>query len=173
MALDLEERLKVFLASAPQDVHSIQTIELSHSAMSQTFYLWTEPYVGEIGVESDSGGVDMVEVQPINMEIRLAGTEAHLDQQFDISLDTTDINDEFRREMALIPLGTREKVRCVYREYLSDDLETIMAEGTLQVESISYELGRATLSAVLPRLNVGRTGRIYAPRDIPMLRGIL
>ena len=31
----------------------------------------------------------------------------------------------------------------------------------------------ASLSAVTPRLNITRTGEIYSPRDVPMLRGFL
>lgn len=168
MALDLEHQLRVFLASAPQNIRSIQTIELSHPAMSKVWRLWREPYVGAITTEAG-----VVEVLPANLDIKLAGTEGNLDQKFDINLDTTDINDEFRREMDLIPLDTTEKVRAVYREYLSDDLATVQTEAVLQVETVAYRIGAATLSAVSPRLNVTRTGENYIPRDIPMLRGFL
>jgi len=61
----------------------------------------------------------------------------------------------------------------VYREYLSDDLQGPQAVAVLQIESITYMLGAAGISAVSPRLNITRTGELYVPRDIPMLRGFL
>lgn len=164
MSLDLESALKTFLASAPQTDHAIQTLQISHSAMSQVWHLWREPYVGT------AGGYTM---QPCNIEIKLAGSAGHLDQQFDIRLGLVDIEDTFRAELDLIPVTTLEKIAVVYREYLSSDLVNAQASATLQVESVSYVKGAATLSAVSPRLNITRTGELYAPKDIPMLRGFL
>lgn len=169
MSMDLEQRLRVFLASAPQTVRSIRTVELSHSAMPTVWRLWGEPKAGEITLEDDS----VVPVLPVGLEIRLADVEGNLDRRFDVTLDTVDINDQFRDAMAAIPVATTEKVRCVYREYLSDDLTAIQASAVLQVESVSYRIGNATLSAVTPRLNVTRTGLLYTTRDIPMLRGFV
>ena len=164
MSLDLESRLRVFLASAPQTVHAIQTLQISHSAMTQVWHLWREPYVGT------AGGFAM---QPCNIEIKLAGSPGHLDQKFDIRIGLVDIEDVFRTELDRIPIATPEKIAVVYREYLSDDLAHAQATAALQVESISYTKGAATLSAISPRYNITRTGELYAPRDIPMLRGFL
>jgi len=164
MSLDLEARLRTFLASAPQTIHPIQTLQISHSAMSQAWHLWREPYSGTAGGHA---------MMPCNIEIKLAGSPGHLDQKFDIRLGLVDIEDVFRAEMDLIPIDTMEKIAVVYREYLSDDLIHSQATATLQVESISYVKGAATLSAVSPRYNITRTGEIYTPRDIPMLRGFL
>ena len=164
MSLDIEARLRTFLASAPQTVHSIQTLQISHSAMSKTYHLWREPYVGV------AGGYAM---QPCNIEIKLAGSPGHLDQKFEIRLGLVDIEDEFRRELDAIPIDTQEKIAVVYREYLSDDLVNAQAVATLQVEAISYVKGAANMSAVSPRYNITRTGELFTPRDIPMLRGFL
>lgn len=168
MSTDLQARLKVFLASSPQTLHAIQTLQISHSAMSTTYYLWREPYAGSITTED---GVRAV--QPLNFEIKLAGSNGHLDQKFDITLDTTNISDEFREQLDRIPINTLEKIRCVYREYLSDDLTAAQATAVLQVESVSFQIGAATLSAVSPRLNVARTGEVYSPKSVPMLRGFV
>ena len=164
MSLDLESRLRVFFASAPQTIHPVQTLQISHSAMSQVWHLWREPYVGVAGGNT---------MQPCNIEIKLAGSPGHLDQKFDIRLGLVDIENEFRDELDSIPIDTQEKIAVVYREYLSDDLTTAQAVATLQVESVSYVKGAASLSAVSPRLNITRTGELYAPKDIPMLRGFL
>lgn len=169
MSLDIETRLRVLLASAPPALRRVPTLELSHSAMSQTWYLWREPYEGTITTEDGARTV-----QPVNLSIELAGDEGHLDQSYDIRLDTTEVNDTFRAEMDGIPIDTLERIRCVYREYLSDDLATVVAgPAVLQVESIAYRRGVAAISAVSPRLNITRTGEAYTARDVPMLRGFL
>jgi hypothetical protein len=168
MSLDLETRLRRFLASAPQAIWTIATLQISHSAMSKTYHLWREPYAGQTVVD----GV-LVDMDPCNIEIKLAGNEGHLDQKFDIRIGLVDIEDEFREQLDRIPVDTTEKIQVVYREYLSDDLATAQATAVLQAESISYALGAASISAVSPRLNMSRTGELYAPKDIPMLRGFL
>ena len=168
MSLDLETRLRRFLASAPQTVWSIATLQISHSAMSKTYHLWREPYAGQTLVD----GV-LVDMEPCNIEIKLAGSEGHLDQQFDIRLGLVDIEDEFREQLDRIPIDTTEKIKIVYREFLSDDLTVAQATAVLQAESVSYAIGAASISAVSPRLNMTRTGELYAPKEIPMLRGFL
>jgi hypothetical protein len=168
MSLDIEQKLKVFLASAPQNIYSIPTVEISHSAMTKVYYLWREPYIGSI--TTDTG---IKEVTPVNLEIKLAGSENNLDQKFGILLDLTDINDEFREQLDKIPLTTQEKIRVVYREYLSDDLTDIVASSVLQAESVTFSIGSANISAVQPRLSYTRTGEIYSTRDVPTLRGFL
>lgn len=166
MSLDLEQRLRVFLASAPRSVWSISTIQISHSAMSRTFHLWREPRFGT----TQAGGVTM-NMEPCNFEVKLAGSDGNLDQRFDIRVDLVDIDDIFREQMDRIPIDTKEKISVIYREYMSDDLTAPQATAILQVESISYAIGAANISAVSPRLNVTRSGEIYSPRDVPMLRG--
>lgn len=168
MSLDLETALKTFFASAPQTIHPVQTLEISHSAMTQTFCLWREPYAGTTTVD----GVPRT-MTPCNVEIKLAGSPGHLDQVFDIRLSTVDIDDIFREQLDLIPLTTTERIQIIYREFLSDDLTEPQASATLQAESISYQKGAAQISAVSPRLSMLRTGEIYTPKDIPMLRGFL
>lgn len=168
MSLDIEQKLKVFLASAPQNIYPIKTLEIRHNAMTKVYYLWGEPYAGSITTET---GIKTVE--PVNIDIKLAGSENNLDQKFNIALDLTDINDEFREQLDNIPLGTLEKIKVVYREYLSDDLTEPLAQANLQVESVSFTIGAAAITAVQPRLSMTRTGEIYTPRVIPMLRGFL
>lgn len=168
MSLDLETRLRRFLASAPQTIWTICTLQVSHSAMGKTYNLWREPYAGQTVVD----GL-LVDMEPCNIEIKLAGNEGHLDQKFDIRLGLVDIEDEFREQLDRIPVDTTEKIRIVYREYLSDDLSVAQATAVLEAESISYSLGAASISAVSPRLNMTRTGELYAPKEVPMLRGFL
>lgn len=170
MSLSLDTRLRTFLASAPRTVHMVETVELSHSAMSKTYYLWREPYPGAI--TDENGNVRAVE--PVNLVIKLAGDEGNLDQNYEIRLSTVDIEDELREQLDRIPLDTLEKIRCVYRAYLSDDLTDIVTGPVaLSVESITCVIGAVSISACYPRYNSTRTGESYVPRDVPMLRGFL
>jgi len=167
MSLDLEAKLRRFYASAPQNQRQIEVWQFSHSQMSKTYYLWREPYAGTVTTEA---GVRTV--APANMETKVAGSEANLDQVFEIRLDTTDIEDEFREQLDRIDLDTTERIRAVYRVYLSDDLTDIVAgPAVLQVETISHQIGACAITAVSPKFNATSTGERYTPRDVPMLRG--
>lgn len=168
MSLDIEQQLRIFFASAPQTQRHVVTMELGHSAMSKTYYLWREPVAGEITTED---GVHTV--QPMAFQEKPAGSEVNLDQVFEIALDTVDIEDDFHAEMDRVPLDTTERVRCVLREYLSDDLTDAQATAVLQVESVAYKMGAATITALSPRLNKTSTGERYVTRDVPMLRSFL
>jgi len=168
MSLDLEARLRTVLASAPQTIHPIQTLEISHSAMSKAFCLWREPCAGT----TYDGGVAKT-MLACNISIKLASSEGNLDQKFAIAISTVDPANTLRNELDRIPVSTLEKIRIVYREYLSDDLHAPQATANLQAEAISYTRGAANITAVSPRLNMLRTGVVYSPRDIEMLRGFL
>lgn len=167
--INLEQRLRVFFASAPQNIYSIQVLEISHSMMPKTYYLWREPRFGRVRIN----GTTYVDVQPINIEVKIAGTSNNLDQKFEIRVDTTDIENEFRDALDSIPINTTEKIKVTYREYLSDDLTTEQAVAYLQAESVTYMIGAASISAVSTRLNINRTGELYSTKDVPMLRGFL
>ena len=169
MSLDLEQRLRVFLASAPQNRYQVPTLQISHSAMSKTYHLWRESISGTATLETGA----VVALQAANFEVDMAGSPVHLDQEFTINLSLADIADEFREQMDRIPVDTQEKIKLMIREYMSDDMTAPQAVATLQVESVSYKAGSASISAVSPRLNVTRTGELYSPREIPMLRGFV
>lgn len=169
MSLDIDARLKRFFASAPQTKYAFPVLSLYHSAMSKIWHLWREAKTGTVTTETG----EVITLEAANFSAKLAGTPAHLDQEFSFTLSTVDIEDTFRAELDRIPLDTQEKIALTYREYLSDDLSYPTSVAVLQVESLSYERGAATISAVSPRLNITRTGELYTPRDIPMLRGFL
>lgn len=168
MSLDTEQKLRIFFASAPQVIHSIDTLEISHSQMTKAYYLWREPYAGEITTEDGAH-----EILPAPFTVKPAGTEQHLDQVYDIMLNVVDIEDEFREEMDRIPIDTKEFVRIVFREYLSDDLTDPLSRVVLQLETVNYKNGAASIRAITPRLNITRTGELYVVRDVPMLRSFL
>src|SRR3954470_3523319 len=168
MGLDVEQKLRVFWASAPQRDYVVETLELSHSAMSQVYRFWHEPDPGVVTIETGAA----VDVTPMNFEIRRAGSGPNLDQVYQIMLDTVDagVKNELRAQLQRVPLDTKERVRLVLREYLVSDLTDVLSRGVLQLESVSYKLGVAALKAISPRLNLSRTGELYVPREVPMLR---
>jgi hypothetical protein len=169
MSADLGQRLKVFFASAPQNIHRVEVVELAHSALTQTYLLWKETRAGQV---TDEFGL-VRNVIPAGFAVRPAGTETHLDQVYDITLDTTQSDNLFRTELERIPIDSTERISCVFREYLSDDLLEPQAVAYLQIEETTYKLGAAVLRAVQPRFNITRTGELYVPREVPMIRGFL
>ena len=141
-------------------------VVISHPALTRRFTFWTEPYFGT--VTSSEYGPMAVRYAPMAVEI--AGSEANLDQEYKITLDTTDVQDIFRDELDRIPLNTTSRIRVDILSYLSNDLGHEQESATLQAETISYIIGTATITAVVPRYNVLSTGELYEPGVVPMLR---
>lgn len=166
MSTDIGERLAEYFAVTPPAERVIGVLIISHSALSQRFVFWPEPYAGEI-VTDDYGRLPVL-YAPMLLEI--AGSEANLDQEYRITLDTTDVQDGFRDELDRIPLNTAERIRVDILTYLSSDLESQQEAAVLQVETVSWVVGTATITAVAPRYNVLSTGELYEPGQVPMLR---
>ena len=166
MSTDLETRLREYFAVSPPALRTIGVLVISHSALTKRFVFWPEPYVGQ--VVSDEYG--LLDVQYAPMMLDRAGSEGNLDQEFRITLDTTDVQDDFRDQMDAIPLNTAERIRIDILTYLSDDLTAQQESATLQAETVSWVVGTATITAVVPRYNVLSTGELYDPGVVPMLR---
>lgn len=169
MSTDIEERLREYLASAPQTRYALEVVSISHSALTRTYNLWGEALDGEV---TDEDG-NVLEVQSTNFNVVPAGSEANLDQMFRITIDTTDQENVLRKELDRIPLSTNERIVVVYRVYMSDYLTEPQAVQYLQAEGIAFTRGAATISAGSPRLNILRTGALYTMSRFPMLRGFL
>ena len=73
-------------------------------------------------------------------------------------------------QLDAIPLNTAERIRIDILTYLSDDLTAQQEAATLQAETVSWVVGTATITAVVPRYNVLSTGELYEPGVVPMLR---
>ena len=166
MPTDIESRLREYFAVTPPAVRPVGVLVISHSALARRFVFWPEPYSGQV-VSEDYGVLD---VQFAPMMLEPAGTGANLDQEFRVTIDTTDVQDEFRSQLDLIPLNTAELIRIDILTFLSDDLTSQQESATLQAETVSWIIGTATITAVAPRYNVLSTGEIYEPGVVPMLR---
>ena len=166
MPTDIEARLREYYATSPPAVREVGVLVISHSALARRFVFWPEPYAGQI-VSEEYGPLD---VQYAPMMLDRAGSEGNLDQEFRITLDTTDVQDDFRDQLDAIPLNTAERIRIDILTYLSDDLTAQQEAATLQAETVSWVVGTATITAVVPRYNVLSTGELYEPGVVPMLR---
>ncbi|MEG0968327.1 MAG: hypothetical protein RSE32_14315 [Comamonas sp.] len=166
MSTDIEARLREYYATTPPAVRPVGVLVISHSALARRFVFWPEPYAGQV-VSEEYGVLD---VQYAPMMLDRAGSEANLDQEYRITLDTTDVQDDFRDQLDAIPLNTSERIRIDILTYLSDDLTAQQESATLQAETVSWVVGTATITAVVPRYNVLSTGELYEPGVVPMLR---
>lgn len=164
MALDRDEEMKKFFASNSPGKYPITTLVIKHSDLTVNHRFWNQPGTGELNLDGE-----VVDHRSVNFAVRQAGTNNNLDQVWGIDIDTVDARDEFREQLDLIPIDTKERVRVEYREYLYPDLNTVRALARLQAESLNYGIGKCTVNAVSPRKNLLRTGETYDPRDIPML----
>ncbi|HBP27947.1 MAG TPA: hypothetical protein DD666_00845 [Advenella kashmirensis] len=166
MALDIDERLKRYLASNPTGEYPIYTLAIQHPDLSKVFHFWNQPGIGFLDVDGM-----LVEHRSCNFFIERAGTNANLDQIFNFDIDAVDSQDELRAELDRIPLDTKQRIVIVYREFLHPVLDAPTAVARLQAESLTYVKGAARIEAVSPRYNMLRTGETYNPKEIPMLRG--
>ena len=165
MAIDIDERLKRHWASNAPGEYTIFTLAIAHSDLSQVFRFWNQPGIGWLDVEGT-----LMEHRSVNFQVEQAGTNSNLDQLFKIAVDVVDSQDELRDELDRIPLDTKEKIVVVFREFLYPVLDVPCGIARLQAESLSYVKGAANVNAVSPRYNMLRTGEIYSPKDVPMLR---
>ena len=100
-----------------------------------------------------------------NFTVALAdGTPDNLDQKFTVNIDTTDPDNLLRKVRQNTFRHHRKKQLLTYRAYLSDDLTGTSSGAGVQVESIAYNRGTATISAIAPKLNVNRAGELYTPK---------
>ena len=167
--LSQADRLKIFWASSPQNVRPIPTFEFYHPDFYGSYYYWTEPYVGQVLSESSI----LLSMAPANINIKFADSDNDLDQNYTFLIDLTDSQDVFRSAMNSVAINSKNEIVIKYREYLSNDLNTIQTSVNLIVSKVSYNQEGAQITACTPRYNLTSSGLIYTPFQIPMLRSFL
>jgi len=163
-----EDMLRIILSTYPVGIYTIDTLEISHSLFTQTYYLTREP----AGITAfDENGLE-IDFTGANFEPVLNSTKNDLDENFQFTLP--DINNYLDDELSRIPLNNDEKIACIYRGYNSDDLSA-PSYGPIRLEvlSVSQQKGIFTISAGAPQLNWSQTGIIYDYDTFPMLRALL
>jgi len=160
------DELKELLVNYPRGKYTIETIELSHSQMSKTYYLTREPF----GVTAKLETGVTVTFAGTTMSITQQATRDDLEQTFTLVLP--DLDNVIDDELARIPYDSDESIVFVYRQYLSDNLEEPALIYTLEVLDVTQAKGRCTLRIGASQLNWFRTGLTYNFTDFPMLLGL-
>ena len=112
----LEDELRVLLTTYPAGEYMIETIEISHSLFSKTYYFTREPS----GITATLESLQVVEFAGVNIDIQLNATKSDLDQNFSFTMP--DLDNALDDELDRIPLDNSEKIVINYRVYLNTDL---------------------------------------------------
>lgn len=159
-----------FFLNTTADIIMFETITLSHPDLSQTYRLVRNKMDGLTATLETSSTVTF-DYAPLSI------SRGEVMQNIDQSIDVTfgDLGEILPQELDLIAEenGFSTKPVLTYRVYRSDDLSVPLEVITLDVESISFDVDGALISAKSKSLNINSTGEIYTIDRFPMLRGLL
>lgn len=162
---DIED-YKRLLASRPENDQYYETVTLSHSLFSKTYYLVVDSAPLTAGVD----GVGLVEFEPAAIKPVNATNSNDLDQS--VSFTIGDVKNILDSELELVPLGNQESPIATYSIYLSSDLSAPIENIAYNVKEVAQGEGIFTIKAGAPDLNSDQTGEIYDLERFPMLRSI-
>jgi hypothetical protein len=152
--------------SYPAGEYQIDTLEITHPLMSQSYYLTREPE----GITATLETAAEVEFIGMQIDLQLNSTKDDLDQNFQFTLpDLENILDD---ELDRIPLNNQDPIQVVYRSYISTDLTEPAEIYRLEVLDVSQAKGAFTLTCGVSQLNWRQTGEIYSYDRFPMLRAL-
>jgi len=167
---DLQDYAEYFLNSSTSIVR-LETLEISHSAFTQTYYVVRNATQGLTATLETSDEVDF-EYYP--MKITPLGSKDDLDQS--ISVTFGDLGEIIPTEIDAVAsdMGFLEKPIVKYRAYRSDDLtEPLLGPIVLEIGTFSFTKQGCSFEAKAPSLNVNRTGELYKIDRFPMLKGLI
>lgn len=160
-----------FFLSARGDVVNIETLEISHSAFSQS-YLRNRNVRDGVDVLLENGQPASFAYYPMN--ITEMSDQADLDTG--LRIDFGDLGEVLPRELSRVRAAdaTSEKVKIVYRTYRSDDL-TAPLVGPLRLQATTFSFRRegASFEASAPYVNKNKTGQTYNLTRFFTVRGFL
>lgn len=158
-----------FLGSSPHVVH-LELVEISHFRFSQTYRFVRNAVAGvTVTHENPPGGSFAYSYLP--MQIRRLGSSNDLDQVLRIQLG--DVSTIVAQELDAVfdANGMSIKPTLKYRVYRSDVLTAPMFGPTVhEIVTMAMTKEGVAFDAVSPRLNLGRTGKLYVAKDFPMLK---
>lgn len=166
MSLEATSLLKQSWVSAPVNNDIWQTIELSHSRFTKTWY-FTDAAEGFTGTLED--GVTQIAFEAMPFLLRLpSSTSEGLPE---IAVTLSNAGQEMVEELAKANAAPRERIGCVVRVYLSNDLTTVqnipLRLGISQINMNDEAItGIATRSDVL---NMRFPYTVYTPELFPGL----
>ncbi len=159
---------KLKLASNPEGEIDYQTVEITHSLLSQRYLI----VVGNEPLTATLETGEVVTFEPSPMEVKNAANNNDMDQQASFTLP--DVGNQLDDEMSRIPYGNSEWPVFTFRSYISTDL-SYPCKGpiTYDLQNLSQSKGVFTADVGVPRLNQRSTGILMTPQNIPILRGVL
>jgi hypothetical protein len=160
-----------YFLNSKANVVQLETLEISHSAFSQTYYIVRNAVRGITANDEEGNEIDFV-YRPVSMDP--PDVTDDLDQILGVSLGDlgTIISKELKNVLA--EAKENEYPICKYRTYRSDDLSQPMLGPLLfQIQTVSMKPGGATFQAKVPSLNNTRTGERYTRERFSMLDYLL
>lgn len=158
-----------FLGTAPH-VTYLEMIEIFHFRFTQTWRFCRNCTALGITVTHESPGGSFAYAY-LPMTIRRLGSTNNLDQVLRISLG--DVGQILAKELDAVFNANGMQIKPVlkYRAYNSTDLTGPMFGASIhEIETITTNKQGVSFDAVSPRLNRGRTGKLYEPKAFPMMK---
>lgn len=162
------EKYENYLRNNPAGERIVEVVEISHSAFSESIFICKEP--GGLSVTLENG--QNVFADGVNMRVKRANSKDDLDEKYDF--DFSDVNGNLQNKTKEVPLNTTEKVKIVYRAYMSDNLDAIaLGPVIMEATNIAFKSGSASAKAQSPSLVESRTGTLYTYERFPALKAFL
>ncbi len=160
-----------YFLNSNSSVVRLETLEISHSDFTQTYYV-VRNAVNGVTVTLENSLQATFEYYPL--KIKPVGAADDLDQK--LRIDLGDLGEILPAELDAVSsaLGFTEKPIVKYREYRSDDLSApMLGPWVLEVKEFSFNREGSSFEAQAPSLNINRTGELYQIARFPMLRGFI
>jgi len=165
-------RYAEYFLNSKTSVAQLDTIEISHSAFSQTYRIVRNSVQG-LTAKIETGATAIFEYYPI----KIVPHHARDDLDHSITITFGDLGEIIPLELDNVmnaPGGFDEKPVVKYRIYRSDDLEApLYGPLLLEVDSFTFDRYGSTFEAKAPSVNLNRTGESYTLTRFPGMRGFL
>ena len=163
------EAYEKLLNSHPEGETTYETVILSHSLFSKTYYFVIDTVPLTANLDASQGGA-LVTFEPASIKSTNAQNSDDLDQIANFTI--ADVNNILDSELDRIPLGTEEVPLLGYGIYHSDYLDEPVEFTEYEINSVPQQKGVFTVRAGVPDLNSDQTGEIFDFDRFPMLRSI-
>lgn len=163
---EAREAYERLLASQPENEKYYETIVLSHSKFSKTYYLVRET----IPVTARLITGETVTFEPASIAPTNAVNTNDLDQSATFTI--SDLDNVLDTELDNIPFGDTESPKVGYGIYHSEYLDEPVEYTEYDVKSVPQKKGLFTIKCGAPDLNSDETGEVFDLDRFPMLRGL-
>ena len=170
----MDQKYVKFLLDSKRSIIEFETIELSHPAFTQSYFIVRNHPSGlTLGVESLDGSFQQVEFQYVPMTVTPTAFRNDLDFGLEISFGDLGEILQVEANRVLASPENRVKPNLIYRGYRSDDLSAPMnGPFELTINDITFNRDGATFIADARRLNLTRIGEVYTTQRFKGLRGL-